>query len=259
MARCCVVRLPGVQDQDRLVEVGILNLSAFGWGLRRTVLTDYPDVVRASRWGMPSLEGLASFTESDVAVTLPQPRSLQAAFVSPNYFDVLGVRPEIGRTFAPEEGRIECVSGGGYQSGPVDARVRRSPFSDRTADPGGRADSSTSSASHHRDSQARLRPGGRRRPLAADRFHGSAGDGRSDGSSGRRLHRRPTRPGKIRYVGRLRDGVGVGRVETELGVVAPARRRSPWVSLGRADRRVFGRPGGTVQGRGFRSVEMRNG
>jgi putative ABC transport system permease protein len=50
---------------------------------------------------MRSLEGLASFTESDVAVTLPEPRSLRAAFVSANYFNVLGVRPEIGRTFAP--------------------------------------------------------------------------------------------------------------------------------------------------------------
>src|SRR5262245_26881883 len=36
--------LPGVQDQDRLVEVGIQNRSIFGWGLRRTVWTDYPDV-----------------------------------------------------------------------------------------------------------------------------------------------------------------------------------------------------------------------
>ena len=55
---------------------------------------------------MPSLEGLASFTESDVAVTLPQPATFcqGAAFVSPNYFDVLGVRSEIGRTFAPEGG-----------------------------------------------------------------------------------------------------------------------------------------------------------
>src|SRR5262245_63461286 len=53
---------------------------------------------------MPSLEGLGSVTDSDVAVTLPEPRSLRAAFVSPNYFDVLGVRPEIGRTFAPGEG-----------------------------------------------------------------------------------------------------------------------------------------------------------
>lgn len=59
---------------------------------------------------MSSLEGLASFTESGVAVTLPEPRSLSAAFVSSNYFDVLGVRPEVGRSFAPEEGRIESTS-----------------------------------------------------------------------------------------------------------------------------------------------------
>jgi hypothetical protein len=62
--------LPGVRDQDRLVEVGIQNLSGFGWGLRRTVWTDYPDVVRALE-GIPSLDGLAGFTESNVAVTLP--------------------------------------------------------------------------------------------------------------------------------------------------------------------------------------------
>src|SRR5690606_33218919 len=101
--------LPGVQDQDRLVEVGIEQRTAFGWGLRRTAWTDYPDVVRALDEGLPSLEGLTSFTESRVAVTLPEPRSLQAAFVSPNYFDVLGVSPEIGRTFAPDEGRLESA------------------------------------------------------------------------------------------------------------------------------------------------------
>ena len=96
---------PGIQDLDRLAEIGILeNLRGFGSGAARTALADYPDVARVLDEGMPSLEGLASFTESDVAVTLPQPRSLQAAFVSANYFDVLGVRPEIGRTFAPEEG-----------------------------------------------------------------------------------------------------------------------------------------------------------
>ena len=69
-----------------------------------TALADYPDVARVLDEGMPSLEGLASFTESDVAVTLPAPPP--AAFVSPNYFDVLG-RPEIGRTFAPEEAGAE--------------------------------------------------------------------------------------------------------------------------------------------------------
>ena len=73
-------------------------------------MADYPDVVRVLDEGMPSLEGLASFTESDVAVTLPQPRSLPAAFVSPNYFDVLGVRPEIGRTFAPGEAGLNLRS-----------------------------------------------------------------------------------------------------------------------------------------------------
>jgi hypothetical protein len=101
---------PGVQDQDRLVEVGILNRSRFGWGLRRTVWTEYANVFRALDEGIPSFDGLASFTESRVAANLPEARSLQAAFVSGNYFDVLGVSPEIGRTFAPEEGRIESAS-----------------------------------------------------------------------------------------------------------------------------------------------------
>jgi predicted permease len=93
-----------IQDPNRLVEIGILeNLRGLGSGAARTALADYPDVARVLGEGMPSLDGLASVTESDVAVTLPQPRSLPAAFVSPNYFDVLGVRPEIGRTFAPGE------------------------------------------------------------------------------------------------------------------------------------------------------------
>jgi predicted permease len=94
---------PGVRDQHRLVMLGILERTPFGPRLPATRLTDYPDSFRALAEGMTSLQGVASFTESDVSATLPQPRSLPAAFVSPNYFDVLGVQPEIGRTFAPEE------------------------------------------------------------------------------------------------------------------------------------------------------------
>src|SRR5687768_5634427 len=97
---------PGIQDPDRLVEIGILENRPIGSRAARTAPADYPDVARVLDEGMPSLGGLASFSTSDVAVALPQPRSLPAAFVSPNYFDVLGVRPEIGRTFAPEEGRV---------------------------------------------------------------------------------------------------------------------------------------------------------
>ncbi|HUE85802.1 MAG TPA: ABC transporter permease [Vicinamibacterales bacterium] len=102
---------PGVLDQDRLVTLGILENTPFGRPrLPPTALANYPDVFRALREGMmTSLDDLARFTESDVAVTLPHPRSLPAAFVSPNYFDVLGVQPAIGRTFAPEEGRGESA------------------------------------------------------------------------------------------------------------------------------------------------------
>jgi hypothetical protein len=72
---------PGIQDQDRLVTLEILELGPLGPRLPTTALADYPAVFRTLGEGMTSLEGLASFTESDVAVTLPEPRSLSAAFV----------------------------------------------------------------------------------------------------------------------------------------------------------------------------------
>jgi hypothetical protein len=100
----------GIRDQDRLVTLEILEHGPFGMpSVPPIALADYPDIFRTLGEGMTSLEGLASFTDSDVAVTLPQPRSLPAAFVSPNYFDVLGVQPAIGRTFAPEESRAESA------------------------------------------------------------------------------------------------------------------------------------------------------
>jgi predicted permease len=212
--------LPGVRDQDRLVEVGIQNLSGFGWGLRRTAWTDYPDVVRALE-GMPSLEGLTSFTESNVAATLPEPRSLKAAFVSPNYFDVLGVRPEIGRAFAPEEGRIESASVavisralwmrefGGVPSvigQPI--RAGRQTFAIIGVVPQGFAGTT-------RNVDLWL-PIVFTNLLAIDDPSGSSGAGGFSAAGPN-----DSNPGhKIRYVGRLRDGVGASRVETDLGVVA---------------------------------------
>lgn len=217
---------PGVQDQDRLVEVGILNRSIFGWGLRRTVWTDYPDVVRALG-GMPSLEGLAGFTESRVAATLPQPRSLQGAFVSPNYFDVLGGRPEIGRTFAPEEGRIESASvavisralwmrefGGAPSVIGQPIRAGDQTFVIIGVAPQGFAGTT-------RNVDLWL-PIVFTDLLAMDDPSGSSGSGGFNPASPNDSN--PAR--KIRYVGRLRDGVGVGRVESELGVVAAGIVRS---------------------------------
>ena len=218
--------LPGVQDQDRLVEVGIQNLSGFGWGLRRTVWTDYPEVVRALE-GMPSLEGLASFTESRVGATLPQPRSLQAAFVSANYFDVLGVRPEIGRTFAPEEGRIESASvavisralwmrefGGAPAAIGQPIRAGDQTFVIIGVAPQGFAGTT-------RNIDLWL-------PIVFTDLLGMNDPSGSSGSGGfSPADPNDSNPGrKIRYVGRLRDDVGVGSVESELSVVAAGIVRS---------------------------------
>ena len=201
---------PGIQDPDRLVEIGILeNQPASDRGPPATALADYPDVVRVLDEGMPSLEGLASFTESDVAVTLPQPRSLPAAFVSPNYFDVLGVRPEIGRTFAHEEGGAES---------PVAIISRALWMREFGGDPSVIGQP--------------IQTGGQIFEVigvAPPGFAGTTQNARGVdlwlpiGFVDRVAMDDPLRQSGdrvIRYVGRMREGVGVERVETELGVVA---------------------------------------
>ena len=60
---------------------------------------------------------LASSTINPVVATVREPRSLNAAFVSANYFDVLGVRPAAGRTFVmaeeqPASARVVVISHG---------------------------------------------------------------------------------------------------------------------------------------------------
>ncbi|HET9361314.1 MAG TPA: ABC transporter permease, partial [Vicinamibacterales bacterium] len=195
---------PGVRDQDRLVEVGILANTPFGIPRpSRTALADYPDVVRALG-EVTSLDGLASFTDSDVAVTLPQPRSLPAAFVSPNYFDVLGVQPEIGRTFVPEEGRAESAV----------AIIGHSLWTREFG----------------RDPSVVGRPvqvAGQLFEIIGVAPRGFAGTTQSPIQTGAELWlpiALASVVGKderlIRYVGRMRDGVRVDRVEAELGVVA---------------------------------------
>ena len=200
---------PSIQNPDRLAQIGIQEEIGFRRGDARTALADYPDVVRTLREGMPSLEGLASFTESDVAATLPQARSIPAAFVSPNYFDVLGVRPGIGRTFAPDE------EGGAASPAAVISRGlwMREFGGDpsvigRTIQTGGQifeviGVAPQGFAGPFPWSSAELwLPIGLVDRVAMDDPFGQPG----------------TR--SIRYLGRMRDGVGVDRVEAELGVVA---------------------------------------
>jgi predicted permease len=154
-----------------------------------------------------------------VAVTLPQPRSLQAAFVSPNYFDVLGVRPEVGRTFTPDEGRAEsavAVIGHALWTGefgrdpsvigrPI--QVGRQTF--QIIGVAARGFAGTSQNPVEEGVEVWL-------PIA---FVDVVGDPFSFGDGLILLDQRPGERA-IRYVGRMRDGVGVERVETELAVIA---------------------------------------
>jgi predicted permease len=200
--------LPGVQDTDRLVTLGILR-EVFGPGgsqfrLRRTTWSDYPDVV-SSLEGMTSLEQVASFTESEMVVTLPQPVSLRSAFVSPDYFDVLGVRPEIGRAFAPNEGGADAavaIIGHGLWTGEFGG------------DPGVIG--------------APIQVGGQPFQIIGVAPQGFTGTSQGAGvelwvpiafveslaSNSRDEYR-------IGYLGRIRDGTDIDRVEIELGVIAP--------------------------------------
>jgi len=55
--------------------------------------------------GVPALESIAGVSLWTMALLEEgaEPIEVEAAFVSANYFDVLGTRPLLGRTFAPEE------------------------------------------------------------------------------------------------------------------------------------------------------------
>ncbi len=211
---------PGVRDQSRLVTLGVLENTPLAPRTVRTALADYPEVFRALRDGMASLDDLASYTESRVAVTLTRPHSLQAAFVSPNYFDVLGVQPEAGRTFASEDGRADsavAIIGHALWTGefgrdpsvvgrPI--QVGRRTFQIIGVAPRGFAGTSQNPVEEGVEVWLPIALA----DVVGDPF--SSGDG---------LVFLDQRPGErlIRYVGRMRDGVRVERVEAELGVIAP--------------------------------------
>ena len=100
---------PGIDERDRLVEVRVLGGTGFpgGWFRRtETAMSDYPENYRILGDGLRSLENLASYVAGDVSAILPQPTVLRSALVSANYFDALGVGPEIGRFFVPEEDEL---------------------------------------------------------------------------------------------------------------------------------------------------------
>jgi predicted permease len=92
--------LPGVERSDRILAVETLTPA-------RTRIdssfADYADLAVQSR----AFSGLIAFQERHATLSASDgARRIYPLFVSGNYFDVLGVRAALGRTFRPDEVRI---------------------------------------------------------------------------------------------------------------------------------------------------------
>ena len=94
-----VRRLP-VEDQDRLAVLWTYQVPTVEYSVSAT---DLPDIQRSSRT-MRSLAGVVHWGNNP-APLLDADRTIVLRFVgvTANYFDVLGVRPALGRSFRPED------------------------------------------------------------------------------------------------------------------------------------------------------------
>jgi putative ABC transport system permease protein len=99
-----VLPFPEVTDQKRLVRVAVSRNCAPSTGLRAvgpdcwvrmSSIADY----MALREGLHGVQGLVAYAQGQIAVALPEARSMRGVLTSANYFDVLGVRPVVGRVF----------------------------------------------------------------------------------------------------------------------------------------------------------------
>ncbi len=87
---------PEVTEQERLVRVSVSrNCGRPDCWIRMSSPGDHGTL----REGLSGLQGLAAHTQGDIAVALPEARSMRAGLTSADYFDVLGVRPAAGRVF----------------------------------------------------------------------------------------------------------------------------------------------------------------
>ena len=88
---------PEVTEQQRLVRVTMLrNCGRPDCWIPLSAPGDY----EIAREGLTGVQGLAAYAIGDIALGLPDARSMQGVLTSANYFDVLGVRPALGRTFS---------------------------------------------------------------------------------------------------------------------------------------------------------------
>ena len=91
-----VAPFPEVTAQQELVRVSLLrNCGRPDCWIR---MATSPDYAHASQT-LTGVRGLAAYAIGDIVASLPDARSVQGVMASANYFDVLGVRPAMGRLF----------------------------------------------------------------------------------------------------------------------------------------------------------------
>jgi len=92
----------GVSDQDRLLRV----LVSRSCGRPDCWIPMSSDAAySALSDNLTGLQSLAGYATADVAVALPETRTMRALVTSTNYFDVLGVHPAVGRGFTTNDER----------------------------------------------------------------------------------------------------------------------------------------------------------
>jgi predicted permease len=106
---------PGVTDADQLRRVYVAESHA---GIAAASTLSVPDY-EALRDGTPSFEGVAAYTRSEVTVGRGhEAHQVRASLVTGEYFELLDVRPAVGRLFSAEEahagGARVAVLGHGY-------------------------------------------------------------------------------------------------------------------------------------------------
>lgn len=100
--------LPGVADRARLMRVHITTDE--GWGPRspgNASLGDY-DILRTGTPHLPEIAAEGSWQFAVRTATGPS-SAVQGAFVSGNYFSVLGTQPALGRLLTPDDERAEAA------------------------------------------------------------------------------------------------------------------------------------------------------
>ena len=100
--------IPGVSAEDTLVRVTVNR--GCGWP-GCWISTTNPDEFHVLAGSFRSFDGLAASASAPVAMLARgEATAVLAGVVSSNYFDVLGIRPSLGRGFTPHEGALAQAS-----------------------------------------------------------------------------------------------------------------------------------------------------